>query len=313
MPTGRRRRSARRPAATAPDRRAWVDLARRAEQLGYATLTMPDHFDGQLAPVPALMAAADATERLRIGALVWDNDYRHPVVLAKELATLDLLSEGRLQIGIGAGWMRSDYDAAGLPYDRAGVRVDRFVEALSVLKGCFAPGAFSYAGEHYTITDHDALPLPVQRPWPPFLIGAGGKRMLTIAAREADIVGINGTISGGAVDAAVLASMMASAVDEKIAIVREAAGDRFADIELNIRTFFVKVTDDRHGTIEGLARMTGQPAESIAESPFALVGTPAQIADDVRQRRDRWGFSYLIVGAAEMDDMAPVVAELAGR
>ena len=294
------------------DRKAWIELARRVEQQGYATLTLPDHFDDQFSPVPALMAAADATERLRVGSLVWDNDYRHPVVLAKELATLDVLSDGRLEIGIGAGWMRTDYEASGLPYDRPGVRVDRFVEGLAVLKGCFTPGPFSFAGEHYAITDYDGLPLPVQRPWPPFLIGAGGPRMLGIAAREADIVGINATLTTGAIDATTLASMMAEAVDQKVASLRAAAGDRMAEIELNIRTFFVKVTNERAATLDGIAKMTGQTPEAIAESPFAVVGTAGQIADELRQRRDRWGFSYVIVGSAEVDDMTPVVAELTG-
>ena len=294
------------------DRKGWVEFARRVEHQGYSTLTLPDHFDDQFSPVPALMAAADATERLRVGSLVWDNDYRHPVVLAKELATLDVLSDGRLEIGIGAGWMRTDYEAAGMPYDRPGVRVDRFVEGLAVLKGCFTEGPFSFAGEHYTITDYDGRPLPAQRPWPPFLIGAGGPRMLGIAAREGDIVGINATLTTGAIDGTTLASMMADAVDQKVASLRAAAGDRMGDIELNIRTFFVKVTNERGATLDGIAKMTGQTPVAIADSPFALVGTATQIADELRQRRDRWGFSYLIVGSAEVDDMAPVVAELTG-
>src|SRR5580692_1633700 len=140
----------------APDgtARSWAQQAKKAEDLGYSTLLMPDHFGDQLAPVPALMAAADATTTLRIGALVWDNDYKHPVVLAKELATLDVLSEGRLEIGIGAGWMVSDYQQSGLQYDSNAVRVDRFVEGLAVIKGALSGEAFSYSGEHYTITDY---------------------------------------------------------------------------------------------------------------------------------------------------------------
>jgi probable F420-dependent oxidoreductase len=300
-------------ASGAPDRAAWVELARRAEALGYATITMPDHFGDQLAPVPALMSAADATTRLRVGALVWDNDYKHPVVLAKELATIDVLSEGRLELGIGAGWMRTDYDAAGMVYDPAGVRVDRFVEGVEVLKGCFAPGAFSYAGTHYTISNHDGLPLPVQRPWPPILIGGGGKRVLSIAARHADIVGINGTMTAGAVGPEALESMTASAVDEKVAIVVERAGDRIAQIEMNVRAFFVSVTNDRDGTVQALSHGLKMPADAVLATPFALIGTPAQIVDDLRARRDKWGFSYVIVGAEDMEPFAPVVAELSGH
>ena len=300
-------------ASGAPDRRAWVELARRVESLGYDTLTMPDHFTDQLAPVPALMSAADATSRLRVGALVWDNDYKHPVVLGKELATVDLLSEGRLELGIGAGWMRTDYDAAGLPYDAPGIRVDRFVEGLDVLKGCFSEGAFSYAGSHYTITNYDGLPLPVQRPWPPILIGGGGRRVLSIAARHADIVGINGTMTAGAVGPEALASMTAAAVDEKVAIVVERAGERLAHIEMNVRAFFVSVTDDRRATAQAIAGSLTMPADDVLATPFALIGTQAQIIDDLRARRERWGFSYVIVGAEDIDTFAPVVAELAGH
>ncbi|NBO55523.1 MAG: TIGR03621 family F420-dependent LLM class oxidoreductase, partial [Actinobacteria bacterium] len=171
----------------ANSRSEWIELAKRAEGNGYAVLTMPDHFNDQLAPVPALMTIADATTHLRIGALVWDNDYKHPLVLAKELATMDLLSDGRLEIGIGAGWMASDYEEAGMPYDSPKVRIDRFVEGLAVIKGLMQEGPLNFTGEHYKITNHDGLPKPVQRPYPPVLIGGGGKRVLTIAAREADI------------------------------------------------------------------------------------------------------------------------------
>ena len=300
-------------ASSTPDRTSWVSLARKVESLGYATLTMPDHFTDQLAPVPALMAAADATTKLRVGALVWDNDYKHPAVLAKELATIDVLSDGRLEVGIGAGWTRSDYDAVGMPYDAPGVRVDRFMEGIDVLKACFAEGAFSYAGSHYTITNYDSLPLPVQRPWPPILIGGGGKRVLSIAARHADIVGLNGTMTAGAVNDEALASMTAAAVDDKVAIVRDKAADRLDQIELSVRAFFVSVTNDRTGTIAGLSGGLKLPEADVAATPFALIGTPKQLAEDLKERRDRWGFSYIVVGAEDVDAFAPVVAELAGR
>jgi probable F420-dependent oxidoreductase len=298
-------------ASTAGSGAEWRELARRVEGNGYAVLTMPDHFTDQLAPVPALMAAADATTTLRVGALVFDNDYKHPLVLAKELATMDVLSDGRVEVGLGAGWMRTDYDAAGMPFDSNGVRVSRFEEALVVMKGLFSPGPFSFTGTHYTITDYDGLPKPVQKPWPPFLIGGGGPRVLRIAARHADSIGINGTIAHGAVDASALSSMTAAAVDEKVDIVRQAAGDRLADIEFNVRAFFVKVCDDRQTQAEGIGGMIGFTAEQVLESPFALIGTPRQIADDIRARRERWGFTYTIVGAEDVDSFAPVVAELA--
>jgi probable F420-dependent oxidoreductase len=300
-------------ASTASDRTSWIDLARRCEAHGYDVLTMPDHFTDQLAPVPALMAAADATDRLRVGALVWDNDYKHPLVLAKELATIDLLSDGRLEIGIGAGWMISDYEQSGMPYDSPKVRIDRFEEGLAVIKGCMSDGAFSFSGDHYTISDYNGLPKPVQTPCPPLLIGGGGPRVLSIAAREAEIVGINGTMTAGVVGPDAISTMTAAAVDDKVAIVRSAGAHRLDEIEMNVRAFMVNVTDDRSAVMEALASMLHVDATFVPESPFALIGTPQQIVEDLLQRRERWGFSYVIVGAEDIESFAPVVAELAGR
>lgn len=293
--------------------RAWTELARRVEDLGYSTLTMPDHFDDQLAPVPALTAAAAVTTSLRVGALVWDNDYKHPLVLAKELATMDVLSEGRVEIGLGAGWMIADYEQSGIPYDSAKVRIDRFVEGLTVIKGLMGAEAFSFAGDHYQITNHNGLPKPVQGPCPPILIGGGGKRVLSIAAREADIVGINATMSAGVIGASVFDTMTAEMVDEKVGIVREAAGSRWNDIEMNIRAFLVNVTDDATGAADGIAKMLGVTPAQVDATPFALVGPTSKLIDDLVVRRDRWGFSYVIVGMNDVDAFAPVVAALNGR
>ncbi|HWL44105.1 MAG TPA: TIGR03621 family F420-dependent LLM class oxidoreductase [Ilumatobacter sp.] len=290
-----------------------VDVARRAEALGYATLTMPDHFDDQFAPVPALQCAADATTTLRLGALVFDNDYKHPVVMAKELATMDVLSEGRVEIGLGAGWMESDYVASGIPYDPPGVRVSRFIEGLAVIKGALGNEPFSFAGEHYTITDYNGLPKPVQQ-LPPVLIGGGAPRVLRFAARHADIVGINGDLRTGKVDAAVINSMSAEAVDQKLEWVTAAAAEagRLDAIELNVRVFLNAITDDVAGATDFIAQMANQPPEMITESPFALVGPPAKLIDDLLARRERWGFSYVLVGQAELEAFAPVVAALTG-
>jgi probable F420-dependent oxidoreductase len=296
--------------SSATNRSAWVELARRVEDCGFSTLTMPDHFSDQLAPVPALMAAADATTTLRVGGLVLDNDYKHPVVQAKELATLDVLSDGRLEVGLGAGWMVSDYEQAGIAYDPPGVRIERFLEGLAIIRALFAEGPCTFEGEHYRVTGMEGLPKPVQRPGPPFLIGGGGKRVLSIAAREADIVGINGTLTAGVVGADALSTMTAEAVDQKVQWVRAAQGDR--DIELNVRAFFVAVTDDRAGVADAVAGSIGFSPEAVLDTPFALIGTPEQIADDLRARRERWGFSYVIVGGGDVDAFAPVVAELAG-
>lgn len=276
-------------------------------------LTMPDHFTDQLAPVPALMSVADATTKLRVGALVWDNDYKHPVVLAKELATMDMLSDGRLELGIGAGWMISDYEQSGIPYERAGLRIDRMIEGIDVMKGCFAQGAFSYAGKHYTITNYDGLPKPLQAPCPPILIGGGGKRVLTYAAQVADIIGINATMSAGAVGPEAISTMTAEAVDGKVDIIRETAGDRFNHVEMNIRAFLVNITDDAAGAISRLAKGMGVEESMVAETPFALMGPPSKLIEDLIARRERWGFSYVIVGGEDVEKFAPVVAALSGK
>jgi probable F420-dependent oxidoreductase len=297
-------------AARATSADEWIELAQRVERLGYSTLTMPDHFSDQLAPVPALMAAAMVTTTLRVGALVWDNDYKHPLVLAKELATMDLLSGGRVEIGIGAGWEKVDYDQSGMVYDTPGVRVDRFVEGIAIIKGLMSDEAVTHHGAHYQITGHVGTPKPVQRPHPPILIGGGGPRVLKIAGREADIVGINSTMTAGHVGAEALASMTAEQVDIKVDIARTAGEGR--NIEWNVRVFMVSFTDDRPGGLAGLSAMTGMSAEQIAETPFALVGDCDQMIRDLIARRERWGFSYIIIGAGEVDQFAPVVAALAG-
>jgi probable F420-dependent oxidoreductase len=293
--------------------KGWAELARRSEAAGYDVLTMPDHFTDQLAPVPALMAAADATTTLRVGALVFDNDYKHPVILAKELATLDLLSDGRTEIGLGAGWMISDYEEAGIQYDSPKVRIDRFIEGMAIIRGVMKDGPFSFAGEHYTVTNYEGFPKPVQAPCPPVLIGGGGKRVLTYAAREADIIGINGTLTAGVVGPEALATMTAEAVDEKVAIVAAAGAHRLNDIEMNIRTFFVKVTDDRAGMVDRISSMFQVPADMINNSPFALIGSVESCIEQLLERREKWGFSYTIVGAENIDECAPIVAALRGK
>jgi probable F420-dependent oxidoreductase len=274
---------------------------------------MPDHFTDQLAPIPALQSVADATSTLRVGALVWDNDYKHPVVLAKELATIDLLSEGRLEIGLGAGWMVSDYEQSGIAYDTPGVRIDRFIEGLAIIKAAMGDDPVNHSGTHYNVANYVGMPKPVQRPYPPILIGGGGKRVLTYAAREADIIGINGTMTAGVVGPEAISTMTAEAVTEKVNIVINAAGSRLPNIEMNIRSFFVKVTDDAAGTIDGVAQMIGVTPSMVEETPFALIGPPSKLIEDLIARRERWGFSYIIVGAEDVDSFAPVVAALNGK
>ncbi|HEX7134293.1 MAG TPA: TIGR03621 family F420-dependent LLM class oxidoreductase [Iamia sp.] len=298
--------------SSAPDAASWAGLARKAEDLGFSTLFMPDHFGDQLSPTVALQAAADATTTLRVGTLVYDNDYRHPVVLAKDCATLDVLTGGRLELGLGAGWMTSDYVQSGIPMDEPKVRVDRMVEAVAVLKGAFGKDPFTYQGEHYTISGYDGLPKPVQQPHPPLLIGGGLKRVLSFAAREAQIIGVNPTIPNGQVDADAARSGTATLTDQKLEWIRAAAGDRFADIELNALHYATIITDDRKGTMETMAPLFGVEPAEIEEYPHALIGTVDEICADLEARRDRWGFSYVVIQGDSMDTFAPVVAKLAG-
>ena len=231
---------------------AWAEQARRAEDLGYSALLMPDHFGDQLAPVPALAAAAAATSTLRLGSLVFGNDYRHPVVLAKEAATLDVLSQGRFELSLGAGWMRTDYEQAGITYDSPKVRVERFEEAVQVVQGLLrTDGPFSFAGAYYRVSEHTLLPRPAQRPGPPLIIGGGGRRVLSFAARHADIVSINVNLREGTGGPETAPNASPERTREKVSWVREAAGDRYDDLELNALIGFVMITDDATGHRRG--------------------------------------------------------------
>jgi len=291
----------------------WAAKARRVEDLGYATLCVPDHFDDQLAPVPALAAAAGATTTLRVGTLVLDNDYRHPLLVAKEAASLDLLSGGRLELGLGAGWLASDYRQSGIACDPPGVRIDRLGESLAVVKGLLAGGKFSFAGRHYTVTDHPGTPLPAQRPRPPILVGGGGRRILALAGREADIVSVNFDLRSGAVGPHLGVTATAAATAEKVGWVREAAGERFGDVELSFTAYLSMVTDDRDAVAAGMGSGFGLDGDQVLAMPNFAIGTVVQIADELERRRDDLGFSYVVVGGECHEAMAPVVARLAGR
>jgi probable F420-dependent oxidoreductase len=291
---------------------AWREQARRMETLGYSTLFMPDHFiDSQLAPMVGMSIAAEATTTLRIGSLVLDNDYKHPAVVAKEAATLDLLSDGRVELGIGAGWLISDYDALGLPYDRAGVRIERLAEAVEVIRGAWGDGPFSFKGDHYTITDYDGKPTPVQQPVP-ILMGGGGRRMLTLAGREADIVGINPNLRAGEVGPDSVRDSVAGMTRQKLQWIREGAGERFDDLELQVRYFFAAITDDRVGLAERVAPGFGLTPDEALGTHVAMVGTIEEIIDQLVERRETWGVTNVVVGAELFDAFAPVVAHLAG-
>lgn len=299
--------------SSAADGQAWAELARKTEDLGYSTLFIPDHFDDQLAPVPALTAAACATTTLRVGALVFDNDYKHPAVLAKECATIDLLSGGRFELGLGAGWMRTDYDRTGMPFDDNATRVDRMEEALGVLTGLLDGDTVDHTGAHYRIAGLAGTPKPTRRP--PLLIGGGGRRVLGIAARHADIVGINPSIRAGQVDAEVLTDATAEATDRKLAWLRDAAGDRYADLEINclsLATNLCATTDEADAVLAGMAGVFGLDAAAARDVPHAIVGTVDQVVDLLIERRERWDMSYIVVQGPALESFAPVVARLAG-
>ena len=293
--------------------RQWRERARAIESMGYKALYLPDHFDGQPSPIAALMAAADATATLRIGSLVFDNDYRHPVVLAKEAATLDLLSDGRLDLGLGAGWLVKDYERSGIPYDSPGTRIDRLEEAIKIFKGLFADGKFSFQGKHYTINGLDGLPKPVQKPYPRFLIGGGGRRILSLAAREADIVHLNYNLREGRMSPQLVRTGAADATEEKVAWVKEAAGARFEHIELGMTIFRASVTDDREAVANAVAPATQLEPREVLEMPHVLIGTIDQMVEDLQARRERFGFSHIAVPGDMADALAPVVERLAGN
>jgi probable F420-dependent oxidoreductase len=299
---------------------AWAAAARRYEELGFSTLLLRDHFDNQLGPIVAMTAAACATKTLRVGCLVFANDYRHPLVLAKELLTLDRLSGGRVEVGLGAGWMGSDYEQAGMAFDAPRDRVTRLEEAVHLMKAFFAGGAVDFAGEHYAVTGHEMYPGPAQKSGPPILLVAGGPRMTRFAAAEGDIVAVNpATKSNEAWAEQNLADASAEAVDRKIEAVRKAAGTRYDDIELQIVAPFVIPTDDRDGTAEAIA--AGLPnadpaveinAATVLSSPYVLIGTEDQICDSLIERRARWDLSYYVFNDDSVDAAAPIVARLNG-
>jgi probable F420-dependent oxidoreductase len=292
----------------------FTELARKAEGLGFSTLFVPDHFiDHQLAPVVALAHAAAVTDSLRIGPLVLGNDYKHPVVLAREAGTLDLLSNGRLELGIGAGWMTADYEKTGMSLDRPGVRIARLAESIEILKGLFADGPFTFSGEYYRVTELDGQPKPVQRPHPPFIVGGGGPKILALAAREAQIVGVNANLrsgDGNSPDAA--HSLTSAATDAKLEALRAAAGSRFSELEIQTLVGFVHVAEHTSGIIDAMASSFGVDREDARMAPVTLVGTEEEIVELLEERRARWQMSYVVLPDDALDACAPIVARLAG-
>jgi probable F420-dependent oxidoreductase len=301
-------------ARDAKSRREWQDKARRIEALGYSVLLVPDHLSAMLSTIPAVMSAADATTSLRIGSNVLNNDLRHPVLLAREAATIDMLTDGRLELGLGAGYVRAEYDQAGLRFDRGGIRVERLAESVTIIKGLLAGGEVTFAGEHYRVTGHKIYPLPVQRPHPPIIIGGNGPRLLALAAKEANTVNLTGITftEGGTVHD--MSGWKVAGIDERMRVVREAAGARFDRLELSAQVQRVIVTENRRGTAEELQKTWKQlSVEEILEAPFVLLGTVDEMVEALQARRDRWGISFFVTFEQYLETLAPLVARLAGK
>lgn len=289
----------------------WTGLARRAESLGYSTLLMPDHLGRQLSPIPALTAAALSTTTLRVGSYVFANDYRHPLVLAREAATLDVLSGGRFELGLGAGWSTADYRMLGIPYDPPGRRVDRLAEAVPLVSRLLAGETVDHDGPRYRLEGATVQPRPVQRPRPPLLIGGGGPRMLRLAARHADIVALEPQFDPQG--RPMIRQGTEAATARKVAIVREAAGPRFDELELNVIVGDAGLVGSGRPPFESLVAAGKSLATRLVASPYVLYGTVGGLRDQLERRRERLGISYYALPRRAMEAMAPLVAELAGR
>jgi len=293
--------------------RAWLDFARQVEDSGVDVLLLRDHFSAgafgqQLAPFSGLAAAAAVTTRLRLGTIVLSNDFRHPAIVAHEAASLHLLSGGRFELGVGAGWYQPEYDAAGIAFDAAARRIARLDESLGIIKGLLAGTPVQHASDFYRIDGLDLDVLPAPRASPPLLVGAGGPRMLRLAARHADIVGVLPAPIKDSTDSDDPRDRLPAAFDAKIGVIREAAADRFANIELNAFGTFI-VTDERRAeTADLIAKRgwTGIDAETVWQMPTIFIGSPDQIRSDLLARRERFGLSYLVVG----EDSLPALAEI---
>jgi probable F420-dependent oxidoreductase len=299
-------------ASNAASPAAWRDLARKAEDLGYSTLYVPDHLDDQWAPMIAVTVAAEATTTLRVGTLVLDNDFRHPVLAAKEAATLDIVTGGRFEFGLGAGWMTTDYDQSGIPMDQPSVRVARLAESLAIMRAMWRDGSATFEGQHYHVTDVAGTPVPVTPGGPPLVIGGGSRRVLTLAGEFADIVSVVPSLKAGYIGTEVAAESVVEKYADRVRWARQAAGERADDLELQCWTVAVQVVPNAEEVAASLAPLFDLTPEQLRAAPLALIGTVGEIAELLRARREELGFSYIVVHEAEMDALAPVIAELAG-
>jgi probable F420-dependent oxidoreductase len=293
--------------------RTWPDTAREIESLGYSTLFVPDHFHSGYGPIAAMTAAAMATTTLTVGSLVLACDFRNPAVMAKELATIDLLSEGRLEVGLGAGYNPLDYSRSGVRMDPPGVRVARLFEHTRVLRLLFADGEANFDGQHYRIEALDGNPTPHTPGGPPILLAGGGPRLLRFAAAEADIIGVNPTTAAGRDSPETARDALPSSIDAKFAIIREAAGDRFETLEFNSWLSIASITDNSRDTAEQLSGFFAAEPSEVLDSPLLLLGSEDEVVEQLQRRRNRWGYSYTVIPGDKAHEFAPVVQRLAGH
>lgn len=286
---------------SAESQTAWVTKARKAEEAGYSTLLVADHLSTGIAPLTALAVAAQATTSLRVGSFVFGNGYRHPAILAKEVATLDLLSQGRFELGIGAGNWPSDFEQMGIPFESVGTRIGSLIESLHIMKKMFTEETVNFTGKYYTITDLKLTPKPLQKPYPPIHIASSGQRMLTIAAQEADSINITprGTLNGVDPEDA-----KPEAIQRKIQWIREAAGERFSQIEFGSSAFHILVANGQASS--GKEQIRGPEMKRV---PMSV----DQAVEHLCEQRERFGFSYIQVLDSQLEAFAPVVARLAGK
>ena len=293
----------------APTMSAWRDRARMAEGLGYSALYITDHFDSQFGPLVAATVAAESTTTLHVGTLVLNNDLRNPVVLAREIASLGLAAEGRIEVGLGAGWLRSDYEETGIDYEPPSTRVDRLAESLTIMKALWSEGETTFEGSHYAVRNARCDPRPT--PPPTVIVGGGSKRILTVAAEQADIVGVNTSLASGERGGDVTSAATFAHFDRCVRWVREAAGDRFNSIELQVAVIAAAVVSSRRAAVRS-ATLLGLPGEEAIDLPVLLIGTEDELCERLNERRERWNFSNVVVPGESMEVFAPVVARLAG-
>lgn len=293
--------------------KAWRELAKKVEGLGYDTIYVPDHLDDQFAPLVAVAVAAEATSTVRVGTLVLDNDFRHPVVLAKEAATLDLLSEGRFELGLGAGWMKSDYAASGIEMIPPSSRIERLAESLSIMRSLWSSGRATLHGRYYDVDNAIGSPAPFSDGGPSVLIGGGGKRILGLASREADVVGIVPSLAEGFVGPKTAASAIADRFYERLEWVRDAAGSRFDQLDLQCLTMVVQVVENGSEARAALAPIFGFTEEQFATVPVALIGSESEIAETLHERREEFGLNFVVIHEGEMEAFARIANELSGR